>query len=391
MPGISNQYRYKIGANVIVTFETNADRFNDHSLVGNFMTISGSGPMYMDGTIIDMDGGGSYQSWLVNVYMPNTPQIPGTLDIPDGITSIAPGIFSWMGYRTGYIVSVDTVNIGADVEEIGDAAFEAYAYGINELENPSDNTLANLPDAWGVIGNINILGHKIRKIGNLCFAYQTRLTILNFKHSVEEIGWDSCFAGCWRLQILNLADDWVFSEQNYGGVIERYGYMAFWKCKSLATISLNNTINCIDHIPNSVGYNGDNYYGTESLSSITIRNPVDSNYNNVYPGDMFVRLWEGTDLDPDGYFITELETPFAYLFNVQAWKDASNRLIVSKFGLYVYHMGRIIKIREHADGNIPIVKHLGAWKYIKAVEDHENPDYSPLHFKHKGKWYQILY
>lgn len=367
---MANSYRYKMGEHINCIFAENSP-----PLVGYTMEITGYGDMYDNAAdFIALDE----VRWNYFNYISRCKQ--DILTIPDRITKIANSCFQHLGGYYNY-GSVKYVIIGEDVEEIGNGAF-ACTY------DDSNADLTYLPHGEGAVLGITVKGYNVRKLGISCFMGQTEITDLDFHGSVELIGNQYCFMGCHNLQRLNLADDWEFTDtiQAY----YPYARRTFWKCLSLWKISENNTI-C--SILQRTGNIGGNYYGCESLQSITIRNPIDDfsdDPDTVIP-DLEVRLNHGSALDPDGYFITELDCPFPQVWDID-FKLLNNRSIIPKstFSVYVYHLGRIIRLKGGNTGDIPVA-HEGQWKYLRCAKDSENPAYSPIHFAHNGHWYQFKY
>lgn len=379
---------FQIGDNITATFTDNAPPSYGYTL-----NISGTGPMYFDASdIIPISADLTWDEYIEGIDQ-------DILTIPDDVTSIMNNFLHVRDF-SAWPERIGTLIIGRSVEFIGDYAFYM---DVNGYDSDPDY----FPD-YGYIGYVLIKGNSIRKLGNCCFMGQSKITELDFHGSVEKIGWNSCFKYCSGLERLYLADDWEFET---GYIEERqsqiqptfhFGDHAFFKCKSLWRISDNNTICCIDDnnplaIVNNVGFGG-NYDHCNNLYSITIRNPIDDfNYDVPlhFMPNLHVKLWAGLNVDSEGYFITELECPFQSIWDlVDEFKNLNNRIIIHKidhdFGVYVYHMGRIIKHGNHNDGQLPVA-HEGEYKHLGAVKGHENPSYSPVHFVHNGEWYQLKY
>lgn len=371
---MASSYRYKMGEHISCIFIENPPP-NDDSYD---MQITGYGAMYTNAAdFVQLDEA----RWNYNYYLSRCKQ--DILEIPDHITYIANQAFNNLGGYFWY-GAVKYVIIGEDVEEIGNGAFGC-------LYDDSDPNLDYLPHGQGAVLGITVKGDKVKKLGLGCFMGQTEVTDIDFHGSVELIGNQYCFEGCHNLERLNLADDWEFTD----GIPAYYPHArrTFWKCLKLWRISENNTICSV--FPNTTGISGvgGNYYGCESLQSIIIRNTIDDfSYepDTVVP-DLYVRLNHGSALDPDGYFITELECPFPQVWEID-FKNLCNRVIIPKstFSVYVYHIGRIIQLKGGDTGDIPVA-HEGQWKYLRCAQDSENPAYSPIHFAHNGHWYQFKY
>lgn len=377
---MASSYRYKMGEHISCIFIENPPP-NDDSYD---MQITGYGAMYTNAAdFVQLDEA----RWNYRYYLSRCKQ--DILEIPDHITYIANAAFNNLGGYFGY-GAVKYVIIGEDVEEIGNGAF-ACGYDSTNAD------LDYLPHGQGAVLGITVKGDKVKKLGVGCFGGQTEVTDIDFHGSVELIGNMECFEGCHNLERLNLADDWEFTDAS--PYIYPHAFRTFWKCLKLWRISENNTI--CDVLNESGPYTGGNYYGCESLQSITIRNTIDDFSDDPYTQwidtSLFVRRNHGTALDSDGCFITELDTPFQQWWEFiesQTYdiKEIINRVFVHKssFSVYVYHMGRIIELKGGDTGDIPVA-HEGQWKYLRCAQDSENPAYSPIHFAHNGHWYQFKY
>lgn len=373
-------YRFQLGDHVIFTFTENPSPYD-----GYHLTISGSGAMWDDDRAPEpLDG--NWPTYPVAIRG----CLQETVTIPDGITTIYPTAFAQIG-RT-YNNSVKQIIVGRDIEEIGHNAFSAY-YDSSSYDPDYK------PDGEGTVKSITFLGNKVKKLGSYCFEGQTEIQELDFYGSVELIGKYACFRGCHKLERLYLKDDWEFINDFNNGQ-DDYGEAAFWKCYKLWRISDNNTICCIGDDESGGHIHNDfqsNYYCNECLQSVTVRNPIDDTVSkrwDEYRPDLEVPLYSGSVLDPNGYFITDINTTFESLINAfEAFKFYNNRIIrvtIEGFKVYVYHMGRIIELRGGDTGDIPVA-HEGTWKGLKCIQSRENPAYSPIHFVHNGQWYQFKY
>lgn len=310
----------------------------------------------------------------------------GDVIIPDGVRSIAEGCFPsigsaiWAG-TVQRLSGVYNIFIGEDVEYIGADAFRKTYTG-------------------GGIRNVVLTGDepKLRHIRSGAFYNQIDLVTCNFRGLADTIG-NNAFQYCHSLESINLADNWEFDEDYF----DAYRHGTFENCYKLKSISEHNTIVDIS------GNSNYNYRYCDSLTYITLNNPIDehpSASSKMSNGlGLTAGLW-GTDehgnpvsgldveYDEDGNLITEIDTEFDEYFDINyiLWKDNIHRSVsrISKFKVYVYHMGRRIELKGGDTGDIPVA-HEGQWKYLRCAQDSENPAYSPIHFAHNGHWYQFKY
>ena len=371
---------FRMGDNITCEFEQYSD--GDGKTKYTF-DIYGSGYMYADAVndFYEIGGSGSYLYFIGFVCQDN-------VIIPNGIKSIADYCFHsigsaiWAGEsnRSG----VQNIYIGEDVEFIGKNAFQKTYTG-------------------GGIRNVFLLGDnpKLRWIKESAFETQLDLVNCDFKGVVDTIG-NKAFRRCHSLETLNLSDNYYY-DSDYFNDTDHY---VFNECYKLKHISENNVVVDINSTRGTSNYN---YRYCDNLNYITINNPIDANpsISDKYSNGLGLTagLW-GTDFwgdpipgldveyDVDGNIITEIDTEFEEYFDDRyiLWKRNMCRSVVqvSKFKVYVYHMGRIIQLRGGSSGDIPVL-HEGQWKWLKVAKDSENPSYSPVHFTHNGQWYQIKY
>lgn len=360
---------FKMGDNITCEFR---DYEDEQGIRGYNFDIYGTGYMFDSfEDFYEVGGSGDPATYLFlisRVYQ-------GDVIIPDGVRSIAEGCFTdigsaiWAG-TVQRLSGVYNIFIGEDVEYIGVDAFRKTYTG-------------------GGIHNVILTGDnpKLRHIKEDAFWYQSDLITCDFKGVVDTIG-NNVFRGCYNLESINLADNWEFDEDYFDA--SRHG--AFEDCYKLSSISEHNTIVDIN------GNSNYNYRHCNSLTYITINNPIDEHpsASDLYSNGLGLQVeaWAGIDVDEDGDLITEIDTEFDEYFDSRyvLWKDNIHRHVtrVSKFKVYVYHMGRIIELKGGDTGDIPVA-HEGQWKYLRCVQDSENPAYSPIHFAHNGHWYQFKY
>ena len=348
--------------------------------------IIGTGYMYNDmiNDVHEIGGSGDYATYsflISNVKQTN-------VIIPVGIKNIGDYAFQdigsaiWAG--TYKLSGVQNIFIGEDVEYIGESAFRKTYTG-------------------GGIKNVFLLGDnpKLRYIKKEAFVYQSNMISCYFKGLVDTLG-NSVFRGCHQLERLELSDNYYYDTDYFND----NAHYVFYECYKLKHISENNVVVDINSTRGTANYN---YRYCNNLDYITINNPIDANpsMSDKYGNGLGLTagLW-GTDykgnpipgldvkFDTDGNIITEIDTEFEEYFDDRyiLWKRNMCRSVVrvSKFKVYVYHMGRIIQIRGGNSGDIPVL-HEGQWKWLKVAKDSENPSYSPVHFTHNGQWYQFKY
>ena len=369
---------FKMGDNIFCDFEQYST--GDGKTKYTF-DIYGTGYMYDSALDFREVGGGtrSYGTFIIYVCQTN-------VTIPVGIKSIADYCFAsigsgvWAGDQAR-LSGVQNIYICKDVEYIGEYAFRKTFTG-------------------GGIRNVFVYGDnpKLTRIKQGAFYSQIDLVTCNFRGLVDTIG-NNAFQYCHSLESINLADNWEFDEDYF----DAYRHGTFENCYKLKSISEHNTIVDIS------GNSNYNYRYCDSLTYITLNNPIDehpSARDKMSNGlGLTAGLW-GTDehgdpvsgldveYDEDGNLITEIDTEFDEYFDINyiLWKDNIHRSVsrVSKFKVYVYHMGRRIELKGGDTGDIPVA-HEGHWKYLRCAQDSENPAYSPIHFAHNGQWYQFKY
>ena len=371
---------FQMGDNITCEFR---DYEDEHGVRGYNFDIYGTGYMFDSFEDFYEVGGygdpATYLQLISRVYQ-------NDVIIPDGILSIAEGCFESVGSRIysetiQRFSGVYNIFIGEDVEYIGVAAFRKSVVG-------------------GGIHNVILTGDnpKLRYIKEDAFWYQMDLVTCDFRGLVDTIG-NNAFRGCYKLESIGLADNWEFDADYFDASVHH----TFEDCYMLKSISEHNTIVDIN------GNGNFNYWYCNNLTYVTINNPIDehpsaSNRNTNGLG-LTVGLW-GTDengnpisgldaeYDENGNLKTEIDTEFDEYFdpNYVRWQGYIYRSVikVSKFKVYVYHMGRRIELKGGNTGDIPVA-HEGQWKYLRCAKDSENPAYSPIHFAHNGHWYQFKY
>lgn len=374
---------FKIGDDISCIFEAIGVE-NKHTIYS--IDILGTGYMYNDmiNDVHEIGGSGDYATYTVLMgYVKQTDVI-----IPVGIKNIGdhafPSIGSAIWAGTSSLSGVQNIYIGEDVEFIGEGAFRKTYTG-------------------GGIWNVILTGNnpKLRWIKKEAFMNQSNMLKCNFRGLVDTLG-NSAFRDCNKLETLNLSDNYYY-DADYFNDNEHY---VFYNCYKLKHISENNVVVDINSTNGTSNYN---YRYCDNLDYITINNPIDANpsISDKYRNGLGLKagLW-GTDFsnnpipgldvefDIDGNIITKINTEFEEYFDNRyiLWKENMCRNIVqvSNFKVYVYHMGKIIKLKGGNSGNIPVL-HEGQWKWLNVVKDSENPSYSPIHFTHNGQWYQFKY
>lgn len=375
---------FKIGDDIHCIFEA-IGKENNRTIYS--IDIIGTGYMYDDmiNDVHEIGGSGNYTTYALLIsYVKQTNVV-----IPVGIKSIGNYAFAdigsaiWAGSE--YTLSgVKNILIGEDVEFIGEGAFRKTYTG-------------------GGIWNVILTGNnpKLRWIKKEAFTNQIDMIKCDFKGLVDTLG-NSVFRGCKNLESINLSDNYYYDSDYFNDS----SHYVFYECYKLKHISENNVVVDINSSNETANYN---YWYCNNLNYITINNPIDANplisnkSNNglgltagLWGKDSHGKPITGLDVefDEEGNIITEIDTEFEEYFNDKyiIWKRNMCRSVVrvSKFKIYVYHMGRIIQLKGGNSGDIPVL-HEGQWKWLKAVKDSENPSYSPIHFTHNGQWYQFKY
>ena len=169
-----------------------------------------------------------------------------TSDMLEGYTSIGYDAF-------GDCSSIKSITLPNSVTSIEDWAF-AYCSAIKSITIPN----------------------SVTSIGRNAFRYCTSLTSVNIPSSVTSIG-ENVFHGCTSLPVednLRYADTFLVEAVNTQ--LSTYtikegtkwiGYLAFYYCSSLTSITIPNSVTNID---------GHAFEGCSSLTSITIPNSVTS-------------------------------------------------------------------------------------------------------------------
>lgn len=353
------RFRFEMGDNIVGTFTEIGKYPYNYTF-----DIQGSGYMYDKAEKFNaIDNANNYKLFLAFCKQK-------IVSVPSGIRSIAAECFIDIGSsaikNTG-IGDVEQINIGEDVEYIGEEAFS------------SENYVSG-----GGIKSVVLLGDnpKLREVNKRCFYMQKTLEKIEFRGYVNLVA-NKAFYGCSNLQEIGLADDYKYSNYNGGDV--------FHGCSKLTRISKSNTVVNINK-----GHG--NYIGCNSLQYITIRDKIDS-LNDIYSSykkcsDLYVEPFKGVECDSDGDLITYLNTPFSWYFNdnIIKWKKNINRHIVNIVNdkVYVYHNGKIIELNCYISGDVPM-SHKGKWEWLNVVRQSQNEKFSPVHFTHDERWYQFKY
>jgi hypothetical protein len=343
---------YQAGPSINFKFESFM-RWLDGQFIETWtLLITGFGPMYASASDFIPDTQYNIMP-LGNVYQ-------DIVRIPDGITTIAANCFAGLGEGIGRdhnIRGVQSVIIGRDVESIGAWAF-----------------YSEYTSRYPKLLYVTVNGDKLTSIGPYAFQNQNNIAYLDFKTKVTSVG-NGAFSGCTDLQYINISDDWVW-------VADGPHPITFENCHSLRVISPRNVIHELS------GYN---YYKCNSLNDIVI-DPSELHVGS--PGALYVDLYAGSDLDEDGYFITEVNTNNEDIINYD-WKGNFNRILVLKADnyLYLYHLGRIIKIGVFDEGDNPGdvgIKYSDVILFLRLTSVHSNSQ-TPLFIAHDGHWWQVKY
>ena len=241
--------------------------------------------------------------------------------IPDSVTSIGAGAFSWR-------VGLTSVNIPDSVTSIGEWAFRG-CRGLTSVNIPGSVTSIGKGALYGCLGLTSVnIPNSVTFIGESAFQNCSRLTSVNIPDSVTSIG-KSAFIGCGSLTSLviekgnctydsrgdcnaiietatntliagcvnTVIPDSVTSigkrafegcsgliSMNIPGSVTSIGDGAFWRCSGLTSVNIPDGVTSIGNsafsrcdsltsvnIPDSVTSIGDGaFYGCDSLTAIII-------------------------------------------------------------------------------------------------------------------------
>lgn len=351
-------YEFYLGDNITAYVE---GENRTQTTNGYIITIIGDGAMYASRDNFRKPDSQTFSAWNSVCYYCKQ----AVLEIPDGITTIARQAFEGLGDYWGRVKGeavVRSVVIPNSVEIIGERGF-ASSY---------TNEFPRIKHFY--------MGNSVREVGANAFAYQMSAITLDFHGSVELVG-NGSFRDCRLVEELNLSDDWDIGSVT-GGTVN-----TFENCYNLKKISQSNIIRHLDYARL--------YYKCNNLQRVKIiETSAIPSLNGI---SMYVDIGEGSVLDDDGYFITEVseDSNIVELLNRFDTKRNWHRIIVwySEFKVYLYHMGRIIEISGYDDGALPL-KHEDIYKFLRWIKlNGKNSDMSqtPLHVAHKGHWYQIVY
>lgn len=288
-----------------------------------------------------------------------------TLIIPEGITTIADKCFMGLGENYGQAndaPGVSHVILPESLRVIGYYAFK----GLSSRLFPKIQTIT--------------FGHNIELIDRQAFELQTSLVTLDFHDNPGMIVNGGAFNDCINLEYVGLPDDW------YGNDYTGPSYSTFRNCRKLSRISPKNVIHTLMY---------DMYRNCVRLGRVYIKDREFDYTPNAW--SFYVDLFEGDNLDEDGYYITEVNNrsvidPLVLQYD---WKTNWHRILVyyTDVSVHLYHMGRHIEISCYEQGAIPL-KHEDVWYFLRWVQlNGTNSDLSqsPLHVAHNGHWYQISY
>lgn len=318
------------------------------------ISIQGSGPMYDSVNDFTYPEGQTFNAW--NTAVQRCKQ--SSLSI-SGPTTIADGCFQGLGeywVQRDLGPGVNTVSICNSVTKIGNRAFAAqYTSELTKIEYFS-------------------IGTGVQWIGIRAFEYQVGITSLDFHGTPTRVD-GGAFKDCHNLESITLSDDWEGID--YTGP----SYNTFMNCYKLSSISPKNMTHT---------YKGDMYRNCNCLQNVHIKNTevFDRETNER---TMYVDLYAGSELNEEGYFITEVNTTAPTVI-AWDWKGKWNRIIIlyADDSVYLYHNGQRYDIGMYANGNIPLT-HEGVVKFLQVAQQSGQSSASPLHMAVGGRWYQFKY
>jgi len=247
-------YRFDVVATNIVG--------NSPITTSNYVGISYDGT---NGSILC--GSSGYFTIVNNVVVGSSEDCSGSVEIPEGVTSIGEEVFTWNAGITSVVFPDSLVSIGAyafyenhglteivipdNVEFIGTEAFYRLenltslriGSGVTSIE---ENTFRNAYSLSSLI-----LGANIISIGNNAFRNASSLTSLVIPNSVESIG-NGAFSGLQAMTSLQL-----------GNNLTSIGDWAFQGASSLVSLTIPDTVT-------SLGQQAFNFYDGSSLTSLRI-------------------------------------------------------------------------------------------------------------------------
>ena len=183
-----------------------------------------------------------------------------------------------------YLNSIQKIEIGTGISQIGDYAFY-WCTSLSSITIPNNVTLIGTHAFDYCYSSSSItIPNNVTTIGNYAFRYCYLLLSITIPNSVTSIG-SSAFNGCYSLSSITIPNS-----------VTSIGTSAFSGCYSLYSITIPNSVTSIGDgafnscyslysitIPNSVTTIGEGAFnGCYSLSSITIGNNVTTIGNTAF-------------------------------------------------------------------------------------------------------------
>ncbi len=191
--------------------------------------------------------------------------------IPDNVTSIGYGAFS-------YCESLTSVIIGDSVTSIGDRAFYECSSLTSVTIPDSVTSIGDWAFSWCTSLTSVTIPDSVTSIGSYAFYNCTSLTSVIIPNSVTSIG-DDAFRNCTSLTSVTIPDsvtsigDYAFydctslTSVTIGDSVTSIGGRAFYNCTALTSVTIGDSVT-------SIG--GSAFYNCTSLTSVTIPDSVTS-------------------------------------------------------------------------------------------------------------------
>ena len=278
--------------------------------VGSSVTSIGEKAFYKCSSLTSLTIPNSVTSFGENAFYDCTGELTVNCNIPSTYAS---------NYGVFYGCKFSSVNIGDDVETVGNRAFyncssitsvtignSVKTIGSNAFYWCSSITSVTIPNSVTYIGESAFygcssltslsIGNSVTSIGDNAFRGCSALTSVTIPQSVTSIG-SSAFYGCTGELTVNCnipsAYNSYFSGSKFTSVkigddVETVGNYAFYQCSSLTSVTIGNSVKTIGEnafrqntnmtsltIGNSVMSIGkDAFCGCDGLTSVTIPNSV---------------------------------------------------------------------------------------------------------------------
>lgn len=245
-------------------------------------SVSGIGDMWEDASdFISLDG--------LTTWNRVQGRISGTLNISDGITSIANNFLN----ANDFLGSLKIVNIGKDITRIGN-----YAFGSIQLTDLIEINIH--PEA------------VVESLGDYCFRGLKNLETLYFNGTVTSVG-EGCFYNCQKLVDIGLSKK-----------VEKFYPYTFYNCYNLKTFNYKNCVNDLD----PKAFTNRCFRECRSLTEITFK------YGVAFPTSggtdfMYVSDNTGVDCDTDGNLKTLIWTNNPQV-SERDWLGLDNRNVTIK-------------------------------------------------------------